>query len=138
MYKKFGLELGPDDPYSKLSVKPHSKAAFFCDYDATADSTRDVDVDVDVCDAATRSTCDAATLRVAASPTCSTTVEREIQALNSMGDDDDRSKASWEEEKGLDDPPPPPDRPMDDEIPFTPEELKQRSQRSLRICIKCW
>ena len=52
-------------------------------------------------------------------------------------DDDDRSKASWEEEKGLDDPPPPPERHMDDEIPFTTDELKQRSQRSLLLCLKC-
>ena len=48
------------------------------------------------------------------------------------GEDED----GWKEEAGLDDPPPPPPN-MDDEVPFTADEIKKKDAKSLKLCLKC-
>jgi hypothetical protein len=59
--------------------------------------------------------------------------------VDEPGSMDDMSMGgeSWQEEKGLDEPPPPPERHMDDEIPFSAEELKAKGSSSLKLCLKC-
>ena len=65
-------------------------------------------------------------------------IEKKERGLPYLVEPDEQDDAdSWQEEKGLDEPPPPPERYMDDETPYTADELKAKGSKSLRRCLKC-